>query len=240
MAALRIGTSGYQYDHWQGVLYPEGIPKSRWFGYYVQQFDTVEVNNTFYRLPKAKTFAAWREQAPPGFCYALKFSRYGSHNKYLKDPQEIIGNFLARAEHLQETLGPILVQLPPRWRANSERLAAFLNAAPRRYRWAIEFRHPSWLCQPIYLILEEHNAALCIHDRLSEHPWRITADWLYLRFHGSQQDNGSYSQEFLSTKAQRIRECLSQGLDVFAYFNNDVYGHAVYNATELKHYVEAD
>ena len=140
---LRIGTSGYHYDHWKGVFYPEDLPKTEWFSYYARQFDTVEINNTFYRLPEATTFEAWRRQAPKGFCYALKFSRYGSHIVRLKKPRDTIGKFLKRADRLGEFLGPILVQLPPNWKADPERLAAFLKAAPNDYRWAVEFRDRS-------------------------------------------------------------------------------------------------
>lgn len=236
---LRIGTSGYQYDHWKGVFYPEDIPKNRWFDHYARHFDTVEINNTFYQLPQESTFDGWHEQAPAGFCYALKFSRYGSHLKRLKDPQGPIDKFIRRAERLKSFLGPILVQLPPHWNVNAERLAAFLEAAPKTYRWAVEFRDPSWLCEEIYAILQEHQAALCIHDMIDDHPRRITADWTYLRFHGDHY-TGSYSYQFLSAQAQRIRESLAGGLDVFAYFNNDQHGYAVQNAADLKRYLQSD
>jgi uncharacterized protein YecE (DUF72 family) len=125
--AIRIGTSGYQYDHWRDVFYPREIPKKRWFAHYAAHFDTVELNNTFYHLPQDKTFEAWREQAPPGFCYALKFSRYATHLKRLRDPHEPIRRFLDRARRLREFLGPILVQLPPRWNVDVDRLVGFLG-----------------------------------------------------------------------------------------------------------------
>lgn len=237
--ALRIGTSGYQYDHWKGVFYPEDIPKDRWFDHYAQHFDTVEINNTFYQLPQESTFDSWHEQAPAGFCYALKFSRYGSHLKRLKDPRGPIDKFVQRAERLKSFLGPILVQLPPHWNVNAQRLTAFLEAAPKRYRWAIEFRDPSWLCDEIYAILQEHQAALCVHDMIEDHPRRMTGDWTYLRFHGDHY-TGSYSHQFLTAEAQRIREYLAEGLDVFAYFNNDQHGYAVQNAVDLKRYLQPD
>lgn len=236
--ALRIGTSGYQYDHWRRVFYPEEIPRKRWFHHYAQHFDTVEINNTFYHLPEVSTFVTWRQEAPVGFCYALKFSRYGSHLKRLKDPSEPIERFLARAEQLDTFLGPILVQHPPRWNVNAERLAAFLESVPKTHRWAIELRDPRWLCEEIFAILEEHHAALCIHDMIGDHPRRITSDWVYLRFHGDHY-SGSYSHQFLSAEAQRIREYRSRGLDVFAYFNNDQNGYAVKNAVDLKRYSQS-
>lgn len=234
----RIGTSGYHYGHWKGVFYPNDLPKDEWFSYYARQFDTVEINNTFYRLPHGKTFAAWRRQAPPGFCYALKFSRYGSHIVRLKKPRDTMRRFLRRADRLGELLGPILVQLPPRWKPDPDRLAAFLKAAPKNHRWAVEFRDPRWLCDEVFTILKEHGSALCIHDMIKNHPPVVTAGWVYLRFHGERY-SGSYSRQFLTTQATKIRQYLTQGLDVFAYFNNDAEGHAVRNAADLRRYVAA-
>jgi uncharacterized protein YecE (DUF72 family) len=236
-ATLRIGTSGYQYDDWRGVFYPDALPKSRWFTYYAQHFDAVELNATFYRLPEATTFERWRDAAPPGFCYALKFSRYGTHLKHLKDAPETIGLFVERARLLEQSLGPILVQLPPRWHVDPQRLAAFLEVVPRQYRWAIEFRDPSWLCEEVYSLLRKHRAALCLHDLIEAHPRVHTSDWVYLRFHGERY-SGSYSHQALSAAARRIRAHLADGHDVYAFFNNDIGGHAVRNAADLRRYVE--
>ncbi len=233
---FRAGTSGWQYDHWSGVFYPPDLPKDRWLEHYARHFDTVEVNNTFYRLPQAGTFDSWRERAPEGFCYALKFSRYGTHLKHLKDPAGSIGLFLERAERLGSLLGPILVQLRPNWKVNLERLNGFLNEAPRRRRWAVEFRDPSWLCQGAYEVLRAHNAALCIHDLIADHPRVVTADWVYLRFHGG-GDGGNYSRQALIAAARQARRHLEEGLDVYAYFNNDVGGYAAANAADLRRYV---
>jgi uncharacterized protein YecE (DUF72 family) len=233
----RIGTSGYQYDHWRGVFYAETLSRNAWFSQYASVFDTVEINSTFYGLPRAETFDAWRERAPRGFIYALKFSRYGSHVKRLQAPAETIGVFLERATRLGAYLGPILVQLPPHWNADPARLAAFLEAAPARYRWAVELRDPDWLRPEIFAILRTHDAALCIHDMLPAHPPEVTADWIYLRFHGKHY-GGSYSPQFLAAQAARIDRWLAAGLDVFAYFNNDAHGYAVNNARALKRYVE--
>ena len=235
-ARVRVGTSGYQYDDWRGRFYPRDLPKRRWFEYYAQHFDTVEINNTFYHLPAASTFDAWHDVAPRGFLYALKFSRYATHLKRLKDPREPLERFVDRAQHLGPFLGPILVQLPPGFHVNAERLAGFLDVAPGDRCWAVEFRHDSWLCDEVYAILEQHRAALCVHDMLREHPRRVTAAWTYLRFHGD-HDGGSYSPQFLSALARRIRGTLAQGIDVYAYFNNDVQGYAVCNALDLKRYL---
>jgi uncharacterized protein YecE (DUF72 family) len=229
---IRIGTSGYQYDHWRGIFYPEELPKKQWLAMYVCRFDTVEINNTFYHLPQASTFDHWRSQAPPGFCFALKYSRFGTHLKHLKDPPVHLKPFVENAERLKPYLGPILVQLPPQWGVDTARLEQFLAEAPSRLRWAIEFRHPSWLCEPVYRILREHKAALCIHDKL-DHPRVVTAGWTYIRYHGGAEEGGNYSQEFLRAEAGRIRGYLDEGLDVYAYFNNDQHGHAFRNAADL-------
>lgn len=234
---LRIGTSGYQYDHWRGVLYADDLPKRAWFERYAEVFDTVEINNTFYRLPSNSAFESWRARAPRGFCYALKFSRYGSHLKRLQEPEATIGLFLERAEPLRGALGPILVQLPPRWDADPARLEAFLEAAPARHRWAVEFRDERWLRDDVLAILRRHEAALCVHDLIEGHPRVATAPWIYLRFHGHRYQ-GSYTPQFLAAEARRIRGELDRGLDVYAYFNNDIGGHAVRNALDLRRLVE--
>ena len=233
---FRVGTSGYQYDHWGEKFYPDDLSKKHWFAHYAQYFDTVEINNTFYRLPSAKAFDAWRKQAPLEFCYVLKFSRYGSHVKRLKDPRSTIKRFLQVARRLKEFLGPILIQLPPHWSVNTDRLQEFLKAAPRSLRWAFEFRDPSWLCEDVFAMLQRHNAALCIHDMIADHPRRITTDWVYLRFHGDHY-SGSYAPDMLKAQAQWIKRQLGDGKDVFAYFNNDAQGYAVDNAKQLKRYV---
>jgi uncharacterized protein YecE (DUF72 family) len=233
---VRIGTSGYQYKHWKGLFYPEKLPPKQWFAYYTKHFDTVEINNTFYGLPAAETFTAWRKKAPPRFLYALKFSRYGSHLKRLQDPRGTIKIFLQRARRLRNFLGPILVQLPPNWRANPDRLADFLKTTPRSVRWAFEFRDPSWLCEEIFAMLQTYNAALCIHDMIKDHPRRITADWVYQRFHGNHY-SGSYTRQRLQEEAKWIRQQLAGAKDVYVYFNNDAQGHAITNAAELKRYV---
>ncbi len=238
----RIGTSGYQYDHWRGVFYPEGLPKREWFGHYAGTFDAVEINNTFYQLPSEETFRSWRAAAPRSFLFILKFSRYGTHMKKLKDPAGSIGAFLDRARLLGDHLGPVLVQLPPNWRADPERLDAFLSEAPNEHRWAVELRDPSWLVDEVYDVLRHHNAALVVHDMMEDHPRTVTADWVYLRFHGPGEADyeGSYSPQALSGAARRMRGHMERGRDAFAFFNNDQHGHAVRNARDLKRYLRRD
>ncbi len=235
---LRVGTSGWHYDHWRRVFYPEDLVKERWFEHYSNYFDTVEINNTFYHLPSEATFDAWHDQAPDGFCYSLKFSRYGTQMKKLKDPESTISNFMQRAQRLRSFLGPILVQLPPRWKPNHDRLRAFLDAAPSEVRWAIEFRDAAWFSEEVYEILREHNAAMVIHDMIHDHPRELTSNWSYLRFHGGDYSH-DYNQEQLTATAGWIRRELDQGVDVYAYFNNDANGYAVTNARDLRHFVEA-
>lgn len=231
---FRVGTSGFQYAHWQGVFYPPDLPRRAWFDHYARRFGAVEINNTFYGLPRGETFRRWREQAPEGFIYALKFSRYGTHRKRLSDPEQTLGRFLQRARRLEEHLGPILVQLPPRWHAHPARLEAFLDAAPGDVRWAVELRDASWLRADVFQVLRAHGASLCIHDLLEEHPLTITADWLYLRYHGPVRYAGSYAPAALDGEARWIREHLDRGRDVFAFFNNDAEGNAVRNALQLE------
>lgn len=234
---VRIGTSGYQYDHWKGAFYPADLPRAEWFSFYARHFDTVEINNTFYRLPAPQIFSAWRAAAPEGFLYALKFSQYGTHRKRLKDPRQPVRLFVPRARRLAASLGPVLVQLPPNWRVNLERLESFVAVLPHRLRWTVEFRDPSWLCESVFDLLAARNIALCLHDMIADHPLRITADFTYLRFHGRRYQ-GSYPARTLATYARRIRDYSARGLDVYAYFNNDIGGHAVYNALDLRRYVE--
>ena len=240
IAECRIGTSGYQYAHWKSIFYPDGLPQKRWFPHYAAQFDTVEINNTFYRLPAPQVFESWRTAAPPGFCYAVKFNRFGTHFKKLMDAPATIERFLDAAERLGGTLGPILVHLPPHWQADRDRLDQFLAAAPRRHRWAVEFRDPSWLRDDIFETLAKHAAALCIHDIIPAHPRLLTTDWTYLRYHGatrSERYAGTYSPQRLAADADRITEWLSAGRDVYAYFNNDLGGHAIRDALRLREYV---
>ena len=235
----RVGTSGFHYNHWKRIFYPDDLPKSQWLSHYAKHFDTVEINNTFYHLPSAAAFDTWREQAPAGFLYALKFNRYGSHWMRLKTPGATIGNFLNVATRLDKLLGPILVQLPPRWDADPERLDGFLSAAPRSLRWAVEFRDSRWLCPEIFAILQRHQAALCIHDMIENHPRVLTTGWTYLRYHGERY-TGSYSSEHLAAEAKWLSRQLASGVDVFAYFNNDIQGHAVVNAADLKRQLGID
>ncbi|MDT0690285.1 DUF72 domain-containing protein [Salegentibacter sp. F188] len=230
---IQIGTSGYQYKHWKGDFYPKDLAVKDRFEFYARHFDTVEINNTFYKMADASTFDEWKNSAPKDFCYAIKYSRFGTHRKKLKDPEGHVNYFLDRATHLETLLGPVLVQLPPNWKKNIERLKEFLQVTPKSIRWAIEIRDPDWLSEELYELLREHNAALVLHDMIPDHPRVITADWTYMRFHGKNY-SGNYSKKHLNEIADEVRGYVDDGLDVFVYFNNDLEGHAVRNALSLK------
>ena len=180
----RVGCSGWIYRDWRGVVYPADLPQKQWFAHYASLFDTVEINNTFYRLPTAEAVDHWAAQAPPGFVYALKLGQFGSHRKKLKDAAEWLPRHVERAQRLGAALGPTVVQLPPRWRRNVERLDEFLSVAPTTMRWAVELRDASWLHDDVFDTLRRHGAALCVHDLLADHPYVLTTDWTYVRFHG--------------------------------------------------------
>jgi uncharacterized protein YecE (DUF72 family) len=234
---IRVGCSGWSYADWRGVVYPSDAPARTWFSLYAERFDTVEINNTFYRLPAASTVETWAAQAPPGFCYALKVGQFGSHRMKLRDAGSWLANHLDRVDRLGAHLGPNLLQLPPRWKRNVERLDEFLTAAPRRIRWAVELRDPSWVHDDVFALLEQHGAALCLHDLLPDHPFIRTADWTYVRFHGPdalrRAYHGRYGPERLEPHARRLASWLDDGTDVYAYFNNDYEGHAVDDASWL-------
>jgi uncharacterized protein YecE (DUF72 family) len=237
-----IGTSGWHYKHWLGVFYPEGTGGAQMFDFYARYFDTVEINNSFYRLPSAKTFDAWRESSPPEFCFAVKASRFTTHMKKLKDPQSSSEKFFLVAERLQEKLGPILFQLPPRWQVNLERLAEFLAAIPKEHKYVVEFRDSSWFVAPVFALLRKFNVAFCIHDFADMTvPHEITADFTYIRFHGptSAKYFGSYSEGELRKWAKRIEEWRSRLSATYVYFNNDPGGEAVKNALTLKKLLNA-
>jgi len=232
---IRIGTSGWVYPHWRDIFYPADLRQADWFSHYASHFDTVEINNTFYRLPSEAAFARWREQAPAGFLYAVKASRYLTHLKKLKEPRVPLQNFFACAAHLGAAFGPVLYQLPPRWQLDLPRLRDFLSALPPGRRHVFEFRDPSWLVEPVYRLLERRGAALCLHDLppLSV-PSRVTAPFVYLRYHGDRAHAGDYPSAELERQARRIAAWQRAGLDVYAFFNNDVECFAVRNALQLK------
>ncbi len=237
MKPVRIGCSGWNYSAWRELVYPKGLPPARWLEYYAGLFDTVEINTTFYRLPKRDSVARWVEQTTEGFCFAVKMSRYVTHIKRLTGVKEGLQRFYERIEPLAQSpkLGPVLWQLPPTFKRNDERLAATLAALPAG-RHCFEFREPSWYADDVYELLRAHDVALVIPDG-PKYPFRtleLTAGWTFVRFHhGSRGRRGNYSESELEEWALRIETWRDQ-VEVFAYFNNDWEGFAVENGRWLR------
>jgi uncharacterized protein YecE (DUF72 family) len=237
MAAQRvcIGTSGWSYDHWQEVFYPEAVAASQRLAYYQQYFRSVEINSSFYSLPSPASLRHWYESVAGDFVFAVKASRYITHMKKLRDPQRTIKTFMNRVEILQDKLGPILFQLPPRWHVNAERLAALFKILPRDYLYAVEFRDPSWHSERIYELLAKRAVAFCIYDldgKLS--PLQVTADFIYIRLHGPKGPyQGQYSGYALRRWAETIERWRKEKREVYCYFDNDEAAYAVKDAIRL-------
>jgi len=256
---IRIGTSGWHYDHWAGPFYPADLPKDKWLQYYAQHFDTVELNNTFYHLPKEETFRNWCKRAPAGFLFTVKANRYITHIKRLKDPQEVLDRFFERVRLLKKKLGPILYQLPPSLHKDLVRLEGFLQvlssvilnpslcsrtgsaqrseeSLSRRPDSVFEFRHESWYCEDTYKLLGKFNVGFCIHDLSGlESPRVVTGDIIYVRFHGTTgRYSGCYSKSMLANWAKWLKDQAKDVRSIYVYFNNDACAYAVRNAKELK------
>ncbi|MBI4318861.1 MAG: DUF72 domain-containing protein [Chloroflexi bacterium] len=236
MVSFRIGTSGWHYDHWRDRFYPEGLPKDRWLEYYGESFTTVEVNASFYRLPTERALARWRDGSPPNFLFAVKASRLITHYRRLRNVAELLDTFLDRARLLGDKLGPILYQLPPQFVRDDETLGDFLAQLPENFRHVLEFRHASWLSDEVYDLLRRHDVGFCVISAPGqEYPAVATADFAYIRFHGSHTVyGGCYTDEELERWAGIARELGRESRMVFAYFNNDANAYAVYNALTLK------
>jgi uncharacterized protein YecE (DUF72 family) len=220
---LYVGTSGWQYRHWREAFYPKAVTQPAWLGYYSARFQTVELNNSFYRLPEAAAFERWREQTPDDFVFAVKASRFLTHLRRLRDPQGPVELMLERARHLGPKLGPFLLQLPPGFPADAARLGATLDQFPSGVKVAVEFRDESWYRDQVRAVLEEHGAALCLADRRGSRTphWR-TAGWGFVRFHeGSADPPPCYGPEALASWAESIARLWKPADDVFCYFNND-------------------
>jgi uncharacterized protein YecE (DUF72 family) len=232
---VRIGCSGWQYKHWRGAFYPGDLPSKRWLEYYASQFDTVEINNTFYRLPESGAFLAWKTAVPTGFLYAVKASRFLTHMKKLKDPAEPLARLFSRARRLGRRLGPVLYQLPPRWHLDLERLDSFVRALPPRRKHAIEFRDPSWYTADVFDLLAKHRVALCVHDMEGSATGRLAVGpFVYARFHGPMTYNGRYDDHTLDLWAEWMAGQRRLGKPIYAYFNNDIGAHAPRDAARLR------
>jgi uncharacterized protein YecE (DUF72 family) len=234
---VRVGCSGWNYPHWRERVYPKGVPARRWLEHYATLFDTVEVNNTFYRLPRRDAVAAWVEETPPGFLFAVKASRFLTHMKRLTDMKQGVERFYERIDPLVRSpkMGPVLWQLPENFHRNDERLAGALEMLPPG-RHCFEFRHASWFAEEVYSLLRQQGVALVIGDHPARpfQTYELTTDWTFCRFHhGSRGRNGNYSDRELEAWSRRLAEW-RQRVEVFAYFNNDWEGYAVKNARRLR------
>lgn len=230
-----IGTSGWSYNHWQGIFYPDQIKPSERLAYYASQFNSVEINCTFYRLPSEETFIKWRETVPHNFLFSIKASRYITHMKKLKNIEEAITNLMDKLKLLGKNLGPILFQFPPGWHYNGKRLNSFLSTFDPALKYTIEFRDSSWFNEEAYSILEKHGVALCLYHMPDfETPEIVTAPFVYIRFHGTKNLYvGSYSNNDLNHRVEAMKRLLYKGIDIYAYFNNDAAGNAINNARRL-------
>jgi uncharacterized protein YecE (DUF72 family) len=237
---VRIGCSGWEYKHWRGNFYPLDVPRTRWFEHYAATFNTVEINNSFYRLPAASTFAALAARAPVRFLFAVKASRFLTHMKKLTEPEEPLHRLFQRMVPLGPHLGPVLYQLPPNLKLNLERLEHFLQVLPRDARHVVEFRDPSWYGERVLALLERHRVALCLHDMPGSATGRErVGPFVYVRFHGaSGVYSGGYPDDRLEGWADWLNGQHIAGSDVFAYFNNDAGGHAPRDALTLRRFME--
>ncbi|MGY1814481.1 DUF72 domain-containing protein [Blastococcus sp. SYSU D00820] len=241
MAAVHVGTSGWSYDHWDGVLYPPGTPSRDRLAHYVRRFGTVELNASFYRWPRTATFAGWRSRLPPGFQLSVKAPRGLTHAKRLYAPEAWVERMTAAWHELGDKRAVLLLQLHPAHARDDARLEYLLRLLPEWMRVAVEFRHPSWHTDEVFALLERHGAAYCVMSGAGlPCVLRATAPFVYLRMHGPDERHlyaGSYPDADLRWWADRIGEWRGQGRDVYAYFNNDGHGHAVRNAETLRAFV---
>ena len=236
---IRVGTSGFSYQHWKGVFYPEDLPQRRLLEFYCEQFDCVEINSSFYHLPRQTTLESWYERTPEDFLFVLKGSRYVSHIKRLKDCEEPVSVFYKRVEALQEKLALVLWQLPPSLEVNLSLFKTFLDLLPVKPTPVLEFRDPSWFTQKVYELLAAKGATLCVHDMpQSRCPEILIGLLLYLRFHGPGGEyQGSYPDNQLQRRAHWARQSGSR--DIYAFFNNDIGGYAVQNAATFRELLQS-
>jgi uncharacterized protein YecE (DUF72 family) len=224
------------YKHWRGLFYPEGLPQKRWFERYAEEFDTVEINASFYRVPKAETFDGWRNKAPEGFCYAVKVNRFITHLKKLVGVEDTLSDFVTLARRLGPALGPLLYQLPPSLKLDLERLEAFLRLIPADLANVFEFRDKSWYVPELYALLDRHGASFCVHDMPGSASQRIAVGpSAYIRFHGAEGKYwGRYSDESLLSWTDWLAGQARHGRSCWCFFNNDIHGHAIEDARTLK------
>ena len=236
VSKIHVGCSGWVYKHWRGLLYPEGLPQKRWFERYSEEFDTVEINASFYRLPLASTFEGWRNKAPEGFRYAVKVNRFITHMKKLVGCDDEIDRFIALARPLGPTLGPLLYQLPPSLHKDLPRLEALLRRLPPDLEHVVEFRHKSWYDEDVLALLDRYGAGFVTHDLKGlKSPRWASGRTAYVRFHGTAgKYHGRYSDEALLEWTDWLLAEARSGKSCWCYFNNDIHGHAIEDARTLK------
>lgn len=253
MSMIHIGTSGWTYEEWKNIFYPSDLPNAERLNYYSRHFKTVEINSSFYHEIRDTTYINWYEKTPDNFIFSVKINRFITHIKKLNDPRESWERFIGNANSLKEKLGPILFQLPPNLEADKERIENLLKIVPKKYKIAIEPRHPSWFSDEVYEILKKYNAVMVIAEsggrwpsvntenqnaiNLSEQAGRVSgiADFIYIRMHGpSGSYDSKYSAAELKNWAEKIKSREKEGMDIYVYFNNDAHGYAVENAEALK------
>jgi uncharacterized protein YecE (DUF72 family) len=233
---IHIGTSGWNYKHWKGHFYPEGLSPSKWLEFYVKHLRTVEINTSFYNLLQKNTFEKWYHNVPVDFIFSIKASRFITHMKKLKESESALKRFLEPIVGLKEKLGIILFQLPPYWHVNLQRLNDFLSQLPNRYRFAFEFRDDSWWQEETYQLLKKYNAAFCIFDLAgTQSPEEVTADFIYIRLHGpGDAYQGDYDIQTLAEWAETFNVWRKKVREIYCYFDNDERAFAVKNAVELQ------
>ncbi len=238
MPEIFIGTSGWSYPHWEEIFYPKKLASVEWLSYYSCFFSTVEINNSFYHLPRKETFKNWKRRVPKDFIFTVKASRFITHIKKLNDVGEAFNRLWENCQGLSEKLGPLLFQFPPNWKKNQERLRKFLEMLPDHY-YAFEFRNESWFSPDIFRLLRNEGAALCITSSPSFPSTReITAPYTFIRMHGGKELYGSnYSEGELKEWSKFISDLNKKKIDVYVYFNNDAHGYAVQNAMKLKEFL---
>lgn len=234
--AIHLGTSGYVYKHWKGLLYPPELPPARWLPHYARVFACVELNAPFYRLPTPEAVDGWRAQVPPGFLFATKGSKWLTHMKKLTDTGEGLARFFGVMSRLGPQLGPVLWQLPGLMsRPDVPKLQRFLEALPKGVQHAFEFRAPGWYCEPVLELLDAHGVAVCEHDLPPGPPPRTTGGWRYVRFHGGAVAPyaGRYRKKGLRRWAEDLLAYRAGGGSTWVFFNNDLHGHALVDALDL-------
>lgn len=234
-APIHIGTSGWQYRHWRPLFYADDLPTNRWLTHYATSFPGVELNSSFYRMPKERAIARWCDETPANFVFAIKAPRHLTHFKKLNNCGELLASFLSQVQHFGPRLGPILFQLPPRWRCNLRRLETFLSALPRDFRYAFEFRDRSWHIPEVDALLKAHRAAFCIYDMEGfRSPLTVCTDLVYIRLHGpATAHTGNYQVNTLRTWARHCLGWAREGKTVHLYFDNHEQGYALKNAKRL-------